>query len=89
MSKINKKVLHKIFGKCKNQKKERLSKEDINILDNLKILKLDLDYLYDNLNFVTDPVLIDSFIYEIKAKNMRYKFYLDLCKKRRIIVNYF
>jgi len=44
-----------------------------------------LDAIYSSLDSVTDPVLIDGFIYEISAVNMKYKFYLQQCKDKGIV----
>lgn len=38
--------------------------------------------LYSILDFVTEAELIDSIIYEIKSVNMRYHYYLKICKER-------
>lgn len=38
--------------------------------------------LYSILDFVTERELIDSVIYEIKSVNMRYHYYLKICKER-------
>ena len=67
------------------KKKQELSGEDIIILATLEQLKKDLDAIYSSLDSVTDPVLIDSFIYEMNAVNMRYKFYLQECKSKGIV----
>lgn len=46
----------------------------------LRKLKADLDYLHSGFDTVTDPVMIDSLIYEIMSVNMKYKFFLDKCR---------
>jgi len=67
------------------KKKKELSGEDVIILATLERLKKDLDAIYSSLDTVTDPVLIDSYIYEMNAVNMRYKFYLRQCKDKGIV----
>ena len=67
------------------KKKNELSSEDVIILATLEKLKRDLDNIHSSLDSVTDPTLIDSFIYEMSAVNMRYKFYLQQCKDKGII----
>ena len=62
-----------------------LTPEDAFILSALEKLKKDLDTIHRNLDSVTDPVLIDSFIYEMNALHMRYKFYLQQCKDKELI----
>lgn len=41
----------------------------------------DLRVAYDNLENVSDPDLIDYYIYQAKAVQMRYKFLLNCVKK--------
>ncbi len=47
-----------------------------NLLDNLMQTKNNLDLAYQNFENATDPELIDSYIYEVNAIQMRYKFLL-------------
>lgn len=46
----------------------------------LNKLKNELDYLHNGFDTVTDPVMIDSLIYEIMSVNMKYKFFLNKCR---------
>jgi hypothetical protein len=62
-----------------------LDKEDIYILATIEKLQKDLEVIRRSLDAVTDPDLIDSFIYELNAINMRYKFYLQMCKEKGLI----
>ena len=71
----------KIFKRSKNE----LSEEDKTILQTIDQIQADLDSIYKSLDFATDPALIDSFIFEMNALNMRYKFYLEECRQRGII----
>ena len=43
-------------------------------------LKDQVSAAYDNLNYVTEPALIDSWIYEINAASLRYESYLNHVK---------
>ena len=80
---INQKAEKFSFFTKKNKKK--LSDDDLEIVTTLEKLKFDLDNLYDNLNYITEPLLIDSYIYEINAVFMKYSHYLNLCKERNLI----
>ena len=73
----------------RRKKQLQLSKEDIYILATVEGLKKDLDTIHRSLDVVTDPDLIDSFIYEKNALNMRYKYYLQLCKEKGLIAAMF
>lgn len=71
------------------KKKAPISAEDAFILSTLEKLKKDLDAIHRSLDAVTDPILIDSFIYEMNAINMRFKYYLQQCKDRGLIGDMF
>ncbi len=54
------------------------------LLDNLNQTKNSLDLAYQNFENATDPELIDSYIYEVNAIQMRYKFLLCRLKSYEI-----
>lgn len=62
------------------KKDMQLSSDTIKTGD-LERLKEQLDDAYANLNYVVEPMLIDSWIYEIKAASLRYEFYLNQLKR--------
>lgn len=66
-----------------------LSLDDKDILKNIKKLKLQMDCVYDQLNFVTDETLIDGYVYEMKSIHMKYNYYINLCKQRGLAVELF
>lgn len=49
--------------------------------DNIRQTTTELNNLYKNLENVVEPDLIDYYIYQTKAVQMRYKFLLDCAKK--------
>lgn len=51
------------------------------LVDNLAQTSLDLKNTYTNLANVVEPDLIDYYIYQAKAMQMRYKFLLESVKK--------
>ena len=51
------------------------------LLDNLKQTTAELQNTYANLENVVDPGLIDYYLYQAKAVQMRYKFLLGCVKK--------
>jgi len=69
----------------KASKRQELSREDMMILSTLEMLKKDLARIHQALDAVTDPDLIDSFVYELSAVNKRYTFYLQMCKQKGLI----
>ena len=67
------------------KKSRALSQEDVEIVAALHKIKNELDYLHNSYNQATEPLLIDSIIYEMKAAHMKYMYYLHLCKEKGII----
>lgn len=65
----------------------KLKNEDMEILVMLEKLKRELDFLHNNFDQITDPVLIDSCIFEMKAIHMKYQYYLNECKERGIVMH--
>ena len=51
------------------------------LLDDLKQTTVDLNTAYTNLENVVEPDLIDYYIYQAKAVQMRYTFLLECVKK--------
>jgi len=69
----------------KSKPRTDLAPEDAFVLATLEKLKRDLDIVHSSLDSITDPTLIDSFIYEMNALHMRYTFYLQHCKQKGLI----
>ena len=53
----------------------------LHLLDDLAKTKSNLDYAYANFQNVVEPDLIDSYIYEVNAMQLRYKFLLGRVKQ--------
>ena len=51
------------------------------LLDDLTQTQNDLANAYSNLEYMTDPDLIDYYIYQLKAVQMRHKFLLTKVKQ--------
>ena len=66
-------------------KKEKLSAQDKELMNHLKSLKTELDTIHTSLSYTTDEALIDSFIFQNMSLNMRYKYYLNMCKERGLV----
>jgi len=79
------KKMPRIFPK----RNKGISEEDHEIVTTLNVLNDEIKSLHSGLNHITDPILIDAYIYEIQAVNMRYKYYLEICKQKGIAANVF
>lgn len=58
-----------------------ISPNQISYTEEIQRLKERVSYAYDNLDNVVDPLLIDSWIYEINAAQLRYQFCLQQLKQ--------
>jgi len=85
-SRVSKSLLG-IFSAPKTDKKT--STADLELLVNLEKVKKELDYVHGCLDIVTDELLIDSYIYEIKSLHMRYNYYTQMCKNNGIKVDFY
>lgn len=63
--------------------------DDHEIIKNLIEVGNELRYAHNSLNYITDDLLIDSYIYEIQALNKKYQYYIKLCKERGLIAEGF
>ncbi len=71
--------LHKPFSKAPKPDTDYLR-----LLDNLAQTKSELELAYQNFENATDPELIDCYIYEVNAIQMRYKFLLARVKSYKM-----
>ncbi len=66
------------------KQKKTLSVEDAEIINNINSVQAHLRALHHNYDYATDPMLIDSYIYEMSALYAKYDYYLKLCKEKGI-----
>ena len=64
---------------------KRLSQDDIEIVAALEAVRSDMEFLHNCFDQTTEPILVDSLIYEIKAANLRYQYYISKCKEKGIV----
>ena len=55
------------------------------VVNSIEFLRRELDDLHNKFNQATEPVLVDSLIYEIQAVQLRYTYYLEICKERDLV----
>ena len=70
---------------AKRKKSTRLSREDIEIVAALEAVRSDMEYLHNRFDQTTEAILVDSLIYELKAANLKYQYYIGMCKQRGIV----
>ena len=69
----------------KSKKSETISEEDMEIILNIEEAKELLSETRQKLDYATEPLLIDSYAYELKAITTKYEYYLKLCKEKGIV----
>ena len=69
-------------------KANELSPEDMEIVAALNEAADDMAYLHSCFDHVTQEILVDCLIYELKAVSLRHKYFLDLCKEKNIVSTY-
>ena len=65
--------------------RKRLTQEDIEIVAALEAVRSDMEFLHNCFDHTTEAILIDSLIYELKALNLKYQYYIGLCKEKGIV----
>ncbi len=80
-------MIKKIFART--GKASEMDDDNKRIIDMLYDVKKELDYVHQEFDNITDAILIDSFIYEIQALNMKYQYYIKLCKEKGLIASGF
>jgi len=66
-------------------KARELTHEDADIVACLNEAAEDMALIHSCLDHVTEEILVDCLIYELKAASLRHKYFLDMCKSREIV----
>ncbi|MCL2398448.1 MAG: DUF2508 family protein [Defluviitaleaceae bacterium] len=72
-------------GKPVKLSKLTVEEENLSIMSAAEALRWELDDLHSRFNEAIEPLLIDSIIYEIQSVQLKYMYYLDMCKKKGLI----
>jgi len=66
-------------------KSRELNLEDMEIVAALNEATGDMAFIHSCFDHITEELLIDCLIYELKAVSLRHKFFLNLCKEKGIV----
>lgn len=72
------------MGIAGKRKKERISPDDRLLLDELFAAKSRLNTVRQRFDYVTEPGMVDSCIYELRSEQERYCYLLDRVRERDI-----
>lgn len=67
----------------KNVLDEKQSLEVLELIKNLDETKEELRELNQSLNYVTDPILLNQLIFQIKAAEVRYRYWYCVAKETK------
>lgn len=71
----------------KRQEISAEEKQHLDLLQDIAKTKCALDCAYSNFDNVTEPDLIDCYIYEVNAVQKRYKFLLEKASKLNMLTS--
>lgn len=71
--------------KLLKKKESKASYNEKYLLDEIAMTKAALETAYSNFDNVTEPDLIDCYIYRVNAEQKRYKYLLKLAKEQEIL----
>lgn len=60
------------------------TKQEQELIQSIQRAKDEIDTVYNNFQYATDPYMIDSYIYELKALQMKYEYLLKCAKQLRM-----
>ncbi|MCL2361347.1 MAG: DUF2508 family protein [Defluviitaleaceae bacterium] len=66
-------------------KSNELSFEDMEIVAALEEAAAEMAFIHSRFDHITEDLLIDCLIYELKAVSLRHKYFLGLCKEKGIV----
>ena len=69
----------------KKRKTTQLTAEDIELVAALEAVRSDMEFLHNCFDQTTEPILVESLIYEIKAANLKHQYFIEQCKKKGIV----
>lgn len=65
-------------------KKEEIDPEHMELLKNLDETKTELNQLNQSLNYITDPILLNQLIFQIKAAEVRYQYWFCMARQMKL-----
>lgn len=55
------------------------------LIDNLELAKYEISELDTSLDYITEPILMNQIIFQRKAAEMRYRYWLKLVKEKETL----
>ena len=74
-----------LFDRSRKNAYRPLSPEDRELVIGLEEIKCELENMHRRFDHTTDEVLLDALIYERKAAELKYKYYIGQMKVRGIV----
>lgn len=67
-----------------SEKNSQLTVEHKAIISHLKQTKDELETLTKNIDYVTDPILLNQLIFQLKAAEVRYQYWFCMAREQNI-----
>lgn len=71
----------------KNHNSYILSDESKKIINNLKTTKDELESLNRSIDYITEPILLNQLIFQLKAAEARYQYWFCMAKELNLTAN--
>ncbi len=68
----------------KSEQRQRQNREHTELLQSIARAKLELEVATQNFSYVTDPLLVDVYTYQIKAAQAKYRYLLQKARTLNI-----
>ena len=68
---------------------ETTDPSDLALVAAIDGIKAQIDIINSNLDHVDDPMLIESYVYELKALHVKYDYLIIQCKNRGITADFY
>ena len=77
-------AINSIIKKIKGEDPPLFAEEYTFLMKNLENTKLEISELNSNINFITDPILLNQMIFQLKAAETRYRYWYRLAKEMKV-----
>lgn len=68
---------------------EMAGADDVSLVAAIQAVNAQIDVINTNLNNVSDPMLIESYIYELKALHVKFDYLTKQCKERGVTADFY
>ena len=78
----------KLKIRSRHSREKNIDQMDETLVSSIQSVREQIDIINTNLDHVDDPMIISSYIYELKALHTKYDYLLKQCKNRGITADF-